>query len=634
MTTKQGESYLKNKLFPIIENMEPKAESTKNIKSEANPVVYSEVEAKNKKHAVDALESCKKKCQEITQVEACNLGCQIKYEANSDSTDTMTKATNLANPYDRWKKSYSTVVDKNSNTKISDAYKKWSPFHTYGNIWNGRKRVYYYYWTYYWGYRCYWSRWWWSWYRRCYWYPKWYRRRTYYWKPSWRWGITRRGRRVTVPAVWKKCNWKELHKYPKENTGRFNDNIEAKSCDDIITSNNIPDTEDPDYYRDYSIHNMVDACKFGMNNYERKNCKVAADKETITCNETRSYGSIEFDTQNYQNEQARLNALTDGSTDGSTETFTNKKKEGFSNACETQCSKYINGDKQIIDMNSNSECYKCEVKYNPYIRYSAPREKLIEDAKYKATLKEDVGALNHTLYNLRGQQESQKRKLDAKTITYIEVKTGKGGTTYTSLTEPECKKYASDNHLNFGINDTNPKGCIKTGSQVSFSSGDEACSSNNICIEKSLSDNSQTALVYRNKALLDELYPIHQVKVGKPDLSVSQNSCKEYASKNNLAYEVEGHEDNPKGCFIQPTLDPTKVYYNTNQNSTAKCGANNASYCLQRDHSKSYSKKRHVNINAYLEDMKTKNPSKNVEYGIWIGLLAAAGISTAVLLKD
>ena len=65
MTTKQGESYLKNKLFPVIENMEPKAESTKNIKSEANPVVYSKVEAKNKKHAVDALDACKKNVKKL-----------------------------------------------------------------------------------------------------------------------------------------------------------------------------------------------------------------------------------------------------------------------------------------------------------------------------------------------------------------------------------------------------------------------------------------------------------------------------------------------------------------------------------------------------------------------------------------
>ena len=284
MTTKQGESYLKNKLFPVIENMETKAETTKNINKQANPVPYAEVSSKNRQHAVDALDACKKRCLEITQVEACNLGCQIKYEANSDSTETIDDAKYLLNPYDRWKKSYSIVVDKNSNTKVSDAYKKWSPYHSYGYIWNGWKAVYYYYWTYYWGYRCYWARWWWWWYRRCYWYPRWYRRRTYYWKPSWRWGITRRGRRVTVPAVWKKCNWKELHKYPKENTGRYNDIIEANSCYDILTDSNVPDTN-PKFYRDYSVHNMVDACKFGMNNYERKNCKVAADKETITCNE-------------------------------------------------------------------------------------------------------------------------------------------------------------------------------------------------------------------------------------------------------------------------------------------------------------------------------------------------------------
>jgi len=477
MTTRQGESYLKKKLFPVIENMDAKADTTKDIQSQANPLQYSKVSSKNRQHAVDALESCKKKCNDITQVEACNLGCQIKYEANSDSTETIDDAKYLLNPYDRWKKSYSTVVDKNSNTKLSDAYKKWSPFHTYGNIWNGWRRVYYYYWTYYWGRRCYWSRWWWRWYRRCYWYPKWYRRRTYYWKPRWRWGITRRGRRVTVPAVWKKCNWKELHKYPKENTGRYNDIIEAKSCDDIITSNNIPDTH-PNYYRDYSIHNMVDACNYGMDNYERKNCKVAADKETITCNETKSYGSTEFDTQNYQNELAKMRALTEAP-----ETFTNyKRKEGFTNACDLSCADVNIGDisTNILSMTSNSECYKCEVKYNPYIRYSAPREKLIKEAIYKANTENQ---LNPKLYQLRGQQESQKSKLDNR----------------------------------------------KT---------------------------RQNLLANRNRNLFDDL-------------------------KN---------------------MPP--------------------------------SKKRNATINAYLEDMKTRNPSKNVEYVVWVGLLAAAGISTAVLLKD
>ena len=108
MTTRQGESYLKKKLFPVIENNEnmddTKADTTKNIQSQANPLPYSKVSGKNRQHAVDALESCKKKCNDITQVEACNLGCQIKYEANSDSTDTLTEAKYLANQYDRWNK--------------------------------------------------------------------------------------------------------------------------------------------------------------------------------------------------------------------------------------------------------------------------------------------------------------------------------------------------------------------------------------------------------------------------------------------------------------------------------------------------------------------------------------------------
>ena len=97
--------------------MEAKAETTKDINKQANPVPYAEVSSKNRQHAVDALDACKK-CQEITQVEADNLGCQIKYEANSDSTETIEDAKYLLNPYDRWKKSYSTVVDKKVILKL------------------------------------------------------------------------------------------------------------------------------------------------------------------------------------------------------------------------------------------------------------------------------------------------------------------------------------------------------------------------------------------------------------------------------------------------------------------------------------------------------------------------------------
>jgi hypothetical protein len=45
-------------------------------------------------------------------------------------------------------------------------------------------------------------------------------------------------------------------------------------------------------------------------------------------------------------------------------------------------------------------------------------------------------------------------------------------------------------------------------------------------------------------------------------------------------------------------------------------------------------KERNLTINAFLEDMKKKTPSKNIEYTVMIGLLVAAGVSTAMLLKD
>ena len=541
MTTKQGESYLKKKSFSIIEGNADKSQPLTDIYKIANPTPYDNVSKQNSKHAKDALNTCKKRCKEIAQVEACNLGCQIKYEANTDSTTTTKNPINLNIPYDKWKKSYTTIVDKNSNTKISDAYKNWSPYHTFGNIFDGWQRIWYSYWVWNW------RRW------------RHIKRRTYYWRKKYKRGIIKKGKLVSVPAVWKKCNWTETHKHPDKNVGRFEHNKQLKSCYDILTDNNIPDI-DPNYYRDYSIHNMVDACEFGMNNYERKNCKVSADKTKITCNETKKYGSIEYDIQRHNDESKKFNSVINPSK----QSFTNyKRKEGFSNACKNKCYDYIDGSKNIIDMESNDDCYTCEVKHNPYIRYSAAREKLIKEAKYKASSAEPLFLRNQ---QLKGQQESQKSKLNAKT-------------------------------------------------------------------------NTQTDLVNRNKTLFDELYPYYHINAGNPDLSISKKDCSDnYHPSNNeniLGYTEISDDTKPKGCIIS---DPSNAYveYNESESSTANCGTdiNNIRYnCLQREPSKSYSKKRHTTINAYLEDMKTRNPSKNVEYVAWIGLLAAAGISTAFLLK-
>ena len=202
---------------------------------------------------------------------------------------------------------------------------------------------------------------------------------------------------------------------------------------------------------------------------------------------------------------AKTRALTEAK-----ESFTNNKKEGFSNACKSKCAN-VNTEADIASMTSNSECYKCEVKYNPYIRYSAPREKLIREARYKANNQDQ---LNPKLYRLRGQQESQKSKLDAKTTTYVEVKTGKPGTIGIPLTETECKQYSEKLGYGFFSNSTHdPKGCTINMNNPNSSKGfyntninsDTLCSGSNKCIEKSLSDNSQTALVNRNRNLFDEL---------------------------------------------------------------------------------------------------------------------------------
>ena len=40
-----------------------------------------------------------------------------------------------------------------------------------------------------------------------------------------------------------------------------------------------------------------------------------------------------------------------------------------------------------------------------------------------------------------------------------------------------------------------------------------------------------------------------------------------------------------------------------------------------------YSEKKNATINAYLEDMDKRTPRKNMEYGLWLGLLVAAGIT-------
>tara|TARA_A100001015_G_scaffold281757_1_gene345308 strand:+ start:96 stop:1466 length:1371 start_codon:yes stop_codon:yes gene_type:complete len=158
--------------------------------------------------------------------------------------------------------------------------------------------------------------------------------------------------------------------------------------------------------------------------------------------------------------------------------------------------------------------------------------------------------------------------------SYIEVTTGKGGTTNTSLTEPECKKYASDNNLAVGswINNDNPKGCIKTGNQLRFSSGHPSysCSTTNICIEKV------------NPVVIPSGFKL--VSTGQPLNDITQEECKTFADKiNGYGFNVINEAGNPKGCMLQDGTPPGSkgVYYNTG--GTGDCGVFGVSKCVAKD---------------------------------------------------
>ena len=162
----------------------------------------------------------------------------------------------------------------------------------------------------------------------------------------------------------------------------------------------------------------------------------------------------------------------------------------------------------------------------------------------------------------------------AVTQSYIEVTSGKGGTTNTSLTEPECKKYASDNNLAVGswINNDNPKGCIKTGNQLRFSSGHPSysCSTTNICIEKV------------NPVVIPSGFKL--VSTGQPLNDITQEECKTFADKiNGYGFNVINEAGNPKGCMLQDGTPPGSkgVYYNTG--GTGDCGVFGVSKCVAKD---------------------------------------------------
>ena len=150
MTTKQGLLYNK-KNVKYIENTQQRPDPMEHANQQANPFIYQKAVEKNVKFADEALTACKNICDanfSNDEREACYLGCDIKNNATSADDLSLFDKRSINNPYDKVRKAIKKTVDKTSDKKVSSAYKKWDPPHTYGLITTGTRRVPYYYTAY------------------------------------------------------------------------------------------------------------------------------------------------------------------------------------------------------------------------------------------------------------------------------------------------------------------------------------------------------------------------------------------------------------------------------------------------------------------------------------------------------
>ena len=483
MTTKQGLLYNK-KNEKYIENMQQRPDPMEHANQQANPFIYQKAAEKNVKFADEALTECKNMCDakfSNDEREACYLGCDIKNNASSADDLSLFDKRSINNPYDKIRNAIKKTVDKTSDKKVSSAYKKWDPPNKYGWITTGTRRVPYYYTAYKNKKSCRFI--WWQFRSVCSTKRVPYRKKGYKNQQVKKWGIVKKGKQTPVPAVWEKCEWQETHKYPEENVGTFSEQVNVGSCGDFITDKNIPDGN-PEYYRDYSKHQLETACKAGMDNYERKNCVVNTYSKTMSCTGKTKYGSLLQDSENLDQEMTEYNKFI---------YETPSAVEGFSNACKSKCSVFIENPNRVNseDMKEDNECYKCEVENNAFIRNDKARDEWLDNLFYIATKNEPM--------------EMQLSKL---------------------------KQRYGDN-----------KDTLKKLHHVDF-----------------LDNNKETGTY----ADLKQKYKI--------------------------------------------------IYDKLN--------------------SMTYSEKKNATINAYLEDMDKRTPRKNMEYGLWLGLLVAAGITTVTLIKD
>lgn len=398
MTTKQGLFFRNNQNIskpPIIEGNTVKAKPVEYIDTVA-PLHYTKIVEENSKHADEAFVKCKHYCDtqySEQERQACYLGCEIKEKAGSPGEMSLKESKNFSIPYDKWKKEYTRTFPKTSNKRIKRKRTVWRPKDKYKRECITAKTCSYHYklncrercWNSWWGrrycrYFCWWDR-----YLRC-------RTRTIRCYNV----LVKKGKIVTIPAKWKYCQWEETFKYPQQLIGKKLESQPVNDCS-MFKEDNKEDI-DSEHYKDYSPYKLSDACYAGMENYVRKDCSLVNNK--IDCTGTKNGRYLMEDMQKKEKEEETRRSYLVKST--SSTDNTNEPVEPFSNLCKDKCKKYedayspVQGTLSNIQKNMNDstdECYKCELKHNPLIRYESAKQEYIDNIIYRTSKKVPVSTM-------------------------------------------------------------------------------------------------------------------------------------------------------------------------------------------------------------------------------------------------
>jgi hypothetical protein len=376
MTTKQGISFIKNKSnkVTIIEANTLKAKPLNEIDRKA-PVLHRKIVKQNVTYSDDAFKGCNNFCDEQYGDEertACYLGCEIKDKASGPGIITLKKNKDISVPFDKWKKEYKKTIPKKSDTLVESSYKEWRPFHTYKKVKDGPRRCK--------------TKYGWCWSSKRCWRLPWPISRTTciriprYGKcgttctQKWKTVIDVPGTQVTIPAKWEFCEWNETYKYKESLEGKKLENQSVNSCSMFKTTSK--EDIDDEFYKDYSPYKLAESCTAGMNNYKRKDCSVINNKIVCTGNKNGRY--LDEDKRKRGEENKKRNKFLYKS---------DETVEGFTDKCIQTC-KGVTIDKingwERGEGEHHVDCYNCEVKYNPLIRYKKVREDYIDNIIYRA----------------------------------------------------------------------------------------------------------------------------------------------------------------------------------------------------------------------------------------------------------